>query len=70
MKTQNLFLGQFLSVKNLDFRPWTQVSTSTVIDRPSLLRAERNSNKCHWSTARKKNGPVNHPCDRPFKQST
>src|SRR6266704_6658949 len=32
----------------------------------SLLRAERNSNKCNWSTARKKIGPVNRPCDRPI----
>jgi hypothetical protein len=30
----------------------------------SLLSAERNPNKCNWSTARKKIGPVNHPCDR------
>jgi len=30
----------------------------------SLLRAERNPNQCNWSAARKKIGPVNHPCDR------
>src|ERR1700737_5016129 len=32
----------------------------------SLLRADRNSNECNWSTARKKIGPVNRPCDRPI----
>src|SRR5881396_1720482 len=32
----------------------------------SLLRAERNSNQYNWSTARKKIGPVNRPCDRPI----
>src|SRR5260370_42000947 len=32
----------------------------------SLLRAEWNSNECNWSTARKKIGPVNRPCDRPI----
>ena len=32
----------------------------------SLLRAERNFNKCNWSTARKKIGPVNRPCDQPI----
>jgi hypothetical protein len=32
----------------------------------SLLRAEWNSNRCNWSTARKKIGPVNRPCDRPI----
>jgi hypothetical protein len=29
-----------------------------------LLPAVRNPNECNWSTARKKIGPVNHPCDR------
>ena len=32
----------------------------------SLLRAERISNECNWSTARKNIGPVNRPCDRPI----
>jgi len=32
----------------------------------SLLRAERNSNECNWSTARKKIGPVNRPRERPI----
>src|SRR6516164_7180803 len=32
----------------------------------SLLRVEWNSNRCNWSTARKKIGPVNRPCDRPI----
>ena len=32
----------------------------------SLVRAERNSNERNWSTARKKIGPVNRPCDRPI----
>src|SRR5215813_4053074 len=32
----------------------------------SLLRAEANPNECNRSTARKKIGPVNQPCDRPI----
>jgi hypothetical protein len=38
----------------------------TELTGQSLLRAERNSNECNWSTARKKIGPVNRPCDRPI----
>ena len=38
--------------------------TPVPIDLPIFARAERNPNKYNWSTARKKIGPVNHPCDR------
>ena len=36
------------------------------IDRPIFATRGGNSNKCNWSTARKKIGPVNRPCDRPI----
>src|SRR5438034_377426 len=44
----------------------TVISASCRLTGQSLLRAERNSNECNWSTARKKIGPVNRPCDRPI----
>jgi hypothetical protein len=34
------------------------------IDRPIFATRGAEPNKCNWSTARKKIGLVNHPCDR------
>jgi hypothetical protein len=54
--------GQALQ-QPLPFRPSTSYRWLT---GQSLLRAQWNSNRCNCSTARKKIGPVNRPCDRPI----
>ena len=56
------------SRKRNDFAPALRAASRCCSAARGMKRCptERKSNECNWSTARKKIGPVNRPCDRPI----